>query len=87
MQATTVLGPLFNCSRKELQNLQLKLDLYYALQGVSQEVLNYASTIGLTDGLTRNEWIGRNIVCQGTVSQNVVLVLTDVFGAFQPCAI
>ncbi|KAL5487240.1 hypothetical protein EMCRGX_G019817 [Ephydatia muelleri] len=85
--ATTVLGPSFNCSRKELQNLQRKLDLYDALQAVSLKVLDYATTLDLTKAPSQNEWIGINIVCQRTVSRNVMLILQNVFGTFQQCAI
>ena len=61
--------------------------MYYALTAVSLEVLDYATTLDLTEGPSPNEWIGINIVCQRTVSRNVMLVLQNVFGAFQKCAI
>ena len=67
--------------------IQLKLDLYNALKAASAEVLDYAKTLQLINGPSQNEWIGINIVCQRTVSRDVMLILRNVFGAFQPCAI
>ena len=80
---TAALGPSFNCSRMELQYLQLKLELYYALNDVFASSLEYALGLDVTDNINQKQWIASNVVCHANVSRDVLDVLTDTFGAFQ----
>ena len=84
-QMTAALGTSFNCSQMELQYLQLKLELYYALTDVFGPLLEYDEDLGVTDNIDQKQWIIKNIVCQGNVSRDVLDVITAVFGALQ-CA-
>ena len=79
-QMTAALGTTFNCSQMELQYLQLKLELYYALGDLLEPLLDY---LGVTDNLSQKQWIEFYVVCQGNVSRDVLNVLTNAFGAFQ----
>ena len=82
-QMTVALGTSFNCSQMELQYLQLKLELYYALSEVFEPLLYYGRDLGVTDNIDQRQWIIKNVVCQGNVSRDVLDVLTVVFGALQ----
>ena len=73
---TAALGPSFNCSRMELQYLQLKLELYYALNDVFTSSLEYVQDLDVTDNIDQKQWIASNVVCQGNVSRDVLDVLT-----------
>ena len=80
---TAALGTSFNCSQMELQYLQLKLELFYALNDLFGSLLDYVQDRGVTDNLNPNQWIASNVVCQGNVSRDVLDVLTETFEAFQ----
>ena len=86
MQMSAVLGPSFNCSRRELQYLQLKLELYYALQSVYEAVLYYANAIGLTDGVAPKDWIRTNLVCGGGTSPQTMNIVANLYGTFDNCS-
>ena len=79
-QMTAALGTSFNCSQMELQYLQLKLELYYALTDVFVPLLEYYED---SVNIGEKQWIELNVVCQGNVSRVVLDMLTVVFGALQ----
>ena len=83
LQMTAELGLSFNCSPVQLQYLQLKLELYYALKHAFGDLLTYLQNLGVTSNISINQWVQSNVVCQGNVGLQTLHVLTDIFGSFQ----